>query len=38
MMKDFDRLLVLLGATDAGEFGAMKAIRMLVKLPESASS
>lgn len=38
MMKDFDRLLLLLNATDAGEFGAMKALRTMVTLPESASS
>lgn len=38
MMKDFDQLLLLLGATDAGEFGAMKALRSMVTLPESASS
>lgn len=38
MLKDFDQLLLLLDATDAGEFGAMKALRALVKLPESASS
>jgi hypothetical protein len=38
MMKDFDQLLLLLDATDAGEFGAMKALRTMVKLPEQASS
>ncbi|HRI39842.1 MAG TPA: hypothetical protein PLO50_14905, partial [Nitrospira sp.] len=38
MMKDFDTLLVLLEATDAGEFGAMKALRSMVRLPQSASS
>lgn len=34
MIKNFDQLLVLLGATDAGEFGAMKALRTMIKLPE----
>jgi len=38
MMKDFDRLLVLLGAKDGGDFGAMKVLRTMVTLPESASS
>jgi hypothetical protein len=38
MIKDFDQLLLLLDATDAGEFGAMKALRTMVKLPEHASS
>ncbi len=38
MLKDFDQLLLLLGATDSGEFGAMKALRTMVKLPESVSS
>ncbi len=38
MMRDFDRLLVLLGAKDGGEFGAMKAFRTMVKMPESAFS
>jgi hypothetical protein len=38
MMKNFDQLLILLNATDGGEFGAMKAFRTMVKLPESASS
>ncbi len=36
MMKDFDTLLVLLGATDAGEFGAMKALRSMITLSERA--
>ena len=38
MMKDFDRLLVLVGAKDGGDFGAMKALRAMVTLPERASS
>lgn len=38
MMKDFDRLLVLLGASDGGDFGAMKVLRMMGTLPGSASS
>jgi hypothetical protein len=38
IMKDFHQLLAQLGATDAGEFGAMKVLRSMVKLPESASS
>ena len=33
MMKNFDQLLLLLNATDAGELGAMKALRSRVKLP-----
>lgn len=36
MMKDFDTLLVLLEATDAGEFGAMKALRSMITLSERA--
>ncbi|MBI5673408.1 MAG: hypothetical protein HZC50_09250 [Nitrospirae bacterium] len=38
MIRDFDILLVLLGAKDGGDFGAMKALRTMVKLPERASS
>jgi hypothetical protein len=38
MMKDFSTLLLLLNATDAGEFGAMKALRTVVTLPERTSS
>lgn len=38
MMQDFDQLLLLLNATDAGEFGAMKALRAMLKLPEKSSS
>ncbi|MFO0697876.1 MAG: hypothetical protein U0236_01515 [Nitrospira sp.] len=37
MMGEFDKLLVLLGAKDGGAFGAMQAIRTMVKLPERAS-
>lgn len=37
-VKDFDTLLVLLGAPDAGEFGAMKALRSMAKRPVRASS
>lgn len=37
MRKDFDQLLLLLGATDAGEFGMMKALRSMVTRPENAS-
>jgi hypothetical protein len=38
MIRDFDILLVLLGAKDGGDFGAMKALRTMVKLPERVSS
>jgi hypothetical protein len=38
MMKDFDQLLFLLNATDAGEFGAMKILRTMVQRSESAST
>jgi hypothetical protein len=38
MMKDFDQLLTLLGASDGGEFGTMKVLRTMVKLPEHVSS
>jgi hypothetical protein len=37
MMKDFDRLLVRLGANDGGDFGTRKALRAMVQLPKSAS-
>ena len=37
MIKDFDRLLVLLGARDGGDVGAMKALRTIVQLPENVS-
>ncbi|HMS83577.1 MAG TPA: hypothetical protein PKD12_08005 [Nitrospira sp.] len=37
MMKNFDQLLLLLNATDAGDFGAMKVLRTMVTLPERAS-
>ncbi len=36
MMKDFDTLLVCSGATNAGEFGAMKALRSMITLSERA--
>jgi hypothetical protein len=36
MMKDFDRLLALLGANDCGELGTPKTLRTMVKLPENA--
>lgn len=37
MMKDFDRLLLLLGASDGGDFGAMKVLRTM-GMPERVSS
>ena len=38
MMKDFDQLLVLLGASNAGDFGVMNTLRTIIKLPENVSS